>query len=170
MSLRGTGDKQVLGNRVGVFNVRLPVGERRADRRLHLIVQQTRSAKSDKRGASYPFLMDLLAFVPGAAFRWLGQQALGRVNVACTNVPGVAETRYMAGARIEAIYPFASVVEGTPIVIALLSYADRMGIGIDTDPEAIPDPHRITVHFEKALDDMEALAKHASATDGSPPR
>jgi diacylglycerol O-acyltransferase len=166
MNLRNTGDEKALGNRVGVFNVRLPVGERRADRRLQLVVQQTRSAKSDKRGASYPFLMDLLAFMPGAAFRWLGQQALGRVNVACTNVPGVSNRRYLAGARIDGIYPFASVVEGTPIVIAMLSYAGQMGIGIDTDPEAIPDPQRIRVHFEKALDEMEALAKHAEAQHG----
>jgi hypothetical protein len=64
----------------------------------------------------------------------------------------------MAGARIESIYPFASVVEGTPLVMALLSYAGRMEIGIDTDPEAIPDPHRITTLFEAALGEYEALA------------
>lgn len=158
MNLRGGGDRQTLGNRVGVFNIRLPVGERSASRRLRRIVQQTCTAKNDKRGASYPFLMDLLSFVPGAAFRWLGRQALGRVNIACTNVPGVAEPRYMAGARIEAIFPFASVVEGTPIVVAMLSYDGRMDVGIDTDPEAIPDPHRIAVHFEKALAELETLA------------
>jgi WS/DGAT/MGAT family acyltransferase len=163
MNLRGSDESHVLGNRVGVINIRLPVGERRPERRLQLIVQQTRSAKSDRRGASYPFLLDLLALVPGAAFRWLGQQALGRVNVACTNVPGVTEPRYMAGARIEAIYPFASVVEGTPVIVAMLSYAGRMDIGIDTDPEAIPDPHRVVVHFEAALKEMETLAQRAAA-------
>lgn len=163
MNLRGADEERVLGNRVGVINVRLPVGERRPDRRLQLIVRQTRRAKSDKRGASYPFLMDLLALVPGAGFRWLGHQALGRVNVACTNIPGLPEPRFMAGARIEAMYPFASVVEGTPIILAMLSYAGHMDIGIDTDPEAIPDPHRVAVHFEAALAEMETLARHAAA-------
>jgi hypothetical protein len=80
------------------------------------------------------------------------------VNVACTNVPGVGEPRFMAGARVDAIYPFASVVEGTPLVMALLSYAGRMQIGVDTDPEAIPDPHRITALFEKALKELDRLA------------
>lgn len=163
MSLRRPAEADSLGNRVGVFSIRLPVGERRPDRRLRLIREQTCRAKSDGRGAAYPLLMDLLALVPSAAFRWLGRQAIGRVNVACTNIPGVPEPRYMAGARVEAIYPFASVVEGTPLIVAMLSYAGNMNIGIDTDPEAIPDPHRVTVHFEAALRELEALSRRAPA-------
>ena len=64
---------------------------------------------------------------------------------------------HLAGARVTAIHPFASVVEGTPLVMALLSYAGRMEIGIDTDPEAIPDPHGITELFLAALDELESL-------------
>lgn len=63
---------------------------------------------------------------------------------------------------MEAIFPFASVVEGTPLVMALLSYAGRMDVGIDTDPEAIPDPHRIVELFTDALDDLEGLSERAS--------
>jgi hypothetical protein len=32
-----------------------------------------------------------------------------------------------------------------------------MDIGIDSDPEAIPDPHRIAELFHKGLDQMETL-------------
>ena len=95
------------------------------------------------------------------AMRWIARRSLGRVNVACTNVPGVAEPRSMAGAPIESIFPFASVVEGTPLVVALLSYAGRIELGIDTDPEAIPDPHRIAELFEAALEEYEKLAPRA---------
>ena len=91
--------------------------------RLRSVVEQTSRAKTDQRGAAMPFLTQTLPLVPGAALRWIARNSLGRVNVACTNIPGVRERRYMAGAEIEAIYPFASVVEGTPVVVALLSYA-----------------------------------------------
>jgi diacylglycerol O-acyltransferase / wax synthase len=158
MNLRGAGEHDTLGNRVGMFNIVLPVGERRPERRLALIAQQTHAAKADKRSAVYPFLMRTLTILPGAAFGWLARQSLGRVNVACTNIPGVPERRYMAGAEVQAIYPFASVVQGTPLVVALFSYAGAMNIGIDTDPEAIPDPHRIAELFHKGLDQMEALS------------
>ncbi|RIK99519.1 MAG: hypothetical protein DCC71_20275, partial [Proteobacteria bacterium] len=158
MNLRGQDERGALGNRVGMFTIALPVGEARPARRLARIVEQTSAAKSDRRAAAAPFLVEALAALPGAALRWLARSAIGRVNVACTNVPGTPHERWMAGARIESIYPFASVVEGTPLVVALLSYAGKMEIGIDTDPEAIPDPERIAALFEASLAELETLS------------
>jgi WS/DGAT/MGAT family acyltransferase len=158
MNLRGRVEGDAMGNRVGMFNVQLPVGERKPAKRLRLIQKQTRAAKEDGRGAAAPLFVEALTALPGGAFRLLARQALGQVNVSCTNVPGAPDRRYMAGTAVEAIYPFASVVEGTPLVMALLSYAGTMNIGIDTDPEAIPDPHRIAELFETSLAELEALA------------
>jgi WS/DGAT/MGAT family acyltransferase len=162
MNLRARDERDVLGNRVGMFRIALPVGEPRAERRLARVVEQTRAAKADRRGAAAPLLVEALALVPGSALRWIARRSLGRVNVACTNVPGVAEPRSLAGALVESIHPFASVVEGTPLVVALLSYAGKMEVGIDTDPEAIPDPERITALFEAALDELERLPASSS--------
>jgi WS/DGAT/MGAT family acyltransferase len=162
MSLRGEDELSALGNRVGMFSIVLPVGEQQPRRRIELITKQTAAAKTDKRGSAAPFLVRALILLPGIAFRWLARQSLGRVNLCCTNIPGVRERRYMAGAEVEAIYPFASVVEGTPLVVALLSYAGSMDIGIDTDPEAIPDPHRIAELFTAGLDEMAAVASHTA--------
>lgn len=158
MNLRGRDERDALGNRVGMFNIRLPVGEARPEQRLARIVEQTRAAKSDRRGAAAPILVEALTLLPGAAFRWIARHAIGRVNVSLTNVPGVPVQRWMAGARVDAIYGFASVVEGTPLIVAMVSYAGEMEIGIDTDPEAIPDPHRIAELFEEALAELERLA------------
>ena len=161
MNLRGRDERDALGNRVGMFTIALPVGEKQTARRLARIVEQTRAAKLDRRGAAAPLLVEALTLLPGAVLRLLARGALGRVNVACTNVPGTRHPRWMAGARIESIHPFASVVEGTPLVMALLSYAGKMEIGIDTDPEAIPDPQRIAALFAAALDELETLADRA---------
>jgi hypothetical protein len=102
--------------------------------------------------------VEALMTLPDVAFRRIARAAVGRVNVACTNVPGTAQRRYMSGARVEAIYPFASVMQGTPIVMALLSYAGTLHVGIDTDPEVIRAPGRIPALFEAALAELEALA------------
>lgn len=158
MNLRAAGDRNALGNRVGLFTVRLPLAEPRPARRLALVVAQTHAAKSDRRGAAAPLALQGLALLPGFAMRWLARRALGHYNLACTNVPGVARHRYLAGARIDAIYPFASVVEGTPLVMALMSYAGAMHVGLDTDPEAIPDPERLHALWDAALAELEALA------------
>ena len=164
MNLRGRDEHNTLGNRVGMFNIVLPLGEKRSKRRLERIVAQTKKAKGDGRTTLYPFLVQALTMLPGAAFRWLARQSIERVNVACTNIPGVRERRYLAGAEVLAIYPFASVVQGTPLVIALLSYGDMMEIGIDTDPEAIPDPHRIVELFTAALDELDPTSMPAQSS------
>jgi hypothetical protein len=44
-----------------------------------------------------------------------------------------------------------------------VSYADRMDIGIDTDPEAIPDPHRLAELLVASLDELESLALSAES-------
>jgi WS/DGAT/MGAT family acyltransferase len=164
MNLRGRDERDSLGNRVGTFTVRLPLAERRPLRRLEIVTAQTRAAKSDRRGAAAPVFLQAVGLLPGFAFRWIARQSLGKFNLACTNVPGVRERRYMAGARIEALYPFASVVEGTPLVMALLSYAGVMHVGIDSDPEAIPDPERVHALFEQGLVEMERLVRAARPT------
>lgn len=162
MSLRGRSERDRLGNRVGMFSIRLPVGEKTPAKRLARIVEQTHAAKSDKRSAAYPALIQGLTYVPGAVFRVLARQALGRVNLVCTNVPGIAEQRYMAGAAIEAVFPLVAIVEGTPLAIALLSYNGRLDIGIDSDPEAIPNPHRLGELLAEAFDELEGLAAQRS--------
>jgi len=158
MNLRGRADGDAMGNRVGMFNVQLPVGEPSARARLVRVREQTGAAKEDQRGVAGPLFVELATSLPGAVFRWIARQAVGQVNVACTNIPGARETRYMAGAKVEAIYPFASVMQGTPVVMALLSYAGALHIGIDTDPEAIPDPRRIAELFEAHIVMLEELA------------
>jgi diacylglycerol O-acyltransferase / wax synthase len=158
MNLRSKDERDMLGNRVGSFIVRLPLAPHPPDSRLEIIARQTRAAKNDRRGAAAPLLLQGVALLPGFAFRWIARRSLGKVNLACTNVPGMRERRYMAGARVEALYPFASVVEGTPLVIALLSYGGVMHVGIDTDPEAIPDPERLHELLDDGLVEMERLA------------
>jgi WS/DGAT/MGAT family acyltransferase len=155
INLRSADEEKTLGNRVGTFTVRLPLAERQAARRLRLVAEQTHAAKSDRRGAAAPFVLQGVSLLPGFAMRWIARRSLGKVNIACTNIPGVRERRYMAGARVDALYPFASVVEGTPLVMALLSYAGVMHVGFDTDPEAIPDPERIHALYEEALAELE---------------
>lgn len=155
ISLRRDEERHLLGNRVGMCNVALPIGERDPLQRLAYIREQTMAAKRDRRGSAYPFLMRLLTLTPSFVIRALAQATTGRINLIVTNVPGPPEVRYLAGARIDAIYPYAPVTLGLPLAIALLSYADTYGIGIDTDPSAIPDPDLLRHFLLEAEEEIE---------------
>ena len=169
MSLRQAQDRHALGNRVGAFNVALPIAESDPRKRLARIQQQTRTAKGDRRSAVYPLLMRALAVMPGFAYRLLAETATRHLNLICTNMPGPPTQRYLAGAKVEAIYPFAPVAHGVPLSIALLSYGDTYGIGIDTDPAAIPDPEVLHRYLAAAVDDIEHRAMHRAARTGPHP-
>lgn len=164
MNLRPDHERDALGNRVGAFTATLPVGEPDPLRRLARIRHQTAAAKSDRRGATYPLVARVLTFMPTFGYRLLSKAVTGRINLICTNMPGPAERRYLAGARVEAIHPFAPVALGTPLSIALLSYGDTYGIGIDTDPAAIPDPELLHRYLETALDELERRAMPRAET------
>jgi hypothetical protein len=138
--------------------VRLPVGARQPLVRLAQIRAQTGAAKSDRRGAVFPALFGAVAFMPSIMYRVLAQTVTERINLICTNVPGPTVPRYLAGARIEAMYPFAPVALGTPLSVALMSYGDVVGVGIDTDPAAIPDPERLARYLGDAVDELERIA------------
>jgi WS/DGAT/MGAT family acyltransferase len=158
MSLRQSEERQALGNRVGAFNVALPIGQPDPLLRLARIQRQTGAAKRDRRGAAWPLMMRVMASMPGFAYRLLAQTVTGRVNLICTNMPGPPVQRYLAGAKIEAMYPFAPVALGTPLSIALMSYGDSYGVGVDTDPAAIPDPELLTRYLAAAVDEIEDRA------------
>jgi hypothetical protein len=93
------------------------------------------------------------------AFRAFAQSVSGRVGLICSNVPGPPLKRYLAGAKIDAVYPFAPVLLGIPIAIALVSYGDSCCIGIDADPAAIPDPQTLNQNFAAAIDEIALRAK-----------
>jgi diacylglycerol O-acyltransferase len=166
VSLREAGERQALGNRVGALNIALPVGERDLFVRLAHIQRQTGAAKRDRRGAAWPLMMRVMTSMPAFAYRLLAQTVTGRINLICTNIPGPPTQRYLAGAKIVAMYPFAPVALGTPLSVALMSYGDTYGVGIDSDPAAIPDPELLTRYLAAAVDEIEDRALPRPARKG----
>jgi WS/DGAT/MGAT family acyltransferase len=164
INLREPHERAALGNRVGMCNVALPVGERDPLRRLERLRAQTGAAKRDRRGALFPALFGVVAFTPAVVYRVLARTITERINLICTNVPGPTTDRYLAGAKIEAMYPFAPVAMGAPLSVALMSYGDVLGVGIDTDPAAIPDPERLTRYFSDAVNELERIVRRRAGT------
>lgn len=158
MNLRRREEHRQLGNRVGAFYVALPAAEKNPLARLERIRAQTTTAKQDRQGSAYQMLMQASALLPAGAFRAASRALAGRVHLICTNVPGPPRQRYLAGAKVEALYPFAPVMLGTPLSVALVSYGGTYGIGIDADPAAVPDPDRVGRYLTDEIDRIERLA------------
>jgi hypothetical protein len=68
-------------------------------------------------------------------------------------------TRFVAGAEIEAAYPFAPVAPHCPISVALYGYRDRLFVGVDADATAVPDVERFCAELARSFEQVVAASR-----------
>jgi WS/DGAT/MGAT family acyltransferase len=76
------------------------------------------------------------------------------MNVTISNVPGPAETRYLNGAGLEALYPVSLAFQGLGLNITCVSYDGRLNIGVIGSRDALPHLQHIAVYIGEALDGL----------------
>ena len=90
----------------------------------------------------------------GAAVLGVGVAA----DASASTMQGPARAAYMAGAKVQGMYPFSSL-PGVAIAATLLAYGDRACIGVTTDERAVPDPEVLRSCLQDALDEVVALGR-----------
>ena len=86
------------------------------------------------------------------------------MNAVVSNVPGPPFPLYFAGARITGMYPGSVIVEGMGLNITVLSYMDRIDIGLTSDPELVPDLWHMAELLPAALDELMQASGLGPAT------
>jgi diacylglycerol O-acyltransferase / wax synthase len=84
---------------------------------------------------------------------------LKRVEMLASNVPGVPQPVWLAGARITGYYAFGPTI-GSAVNATLMSYAGVCNIGINIDTHAIDDPETWLQCLDAAFQDVLAAAPH----------
>jgi WS/DGAT/MGAT family acyltransferase len=77
-------------------------------------------------------------------------------NLILSNVPGPPIPLYLAGARLVGIYPLGPVLDGAGLNVTVLSQEDRVGFGIISCAELVPDPWEIAAAIPAALDELRS--------------
>ncbi len=80
-------------------------------------------------------------------------------NVVISNVAGPPIQIYLAGAKIEGLYPLGPVLEGPGLNITIVSYRDRVGFGLIACADNLPDLEGLARHFPVAVEQMLAAAR-----------
>jgi WS/DGAT/MGAT family acyltransferase len=79
------------------------------------------------------------------------------VDFTTSNVPGAPMDVYMAGARVDAQFPFGPL-SGAGVNITLMSGPEEVFLGINTDPAAVPDPEVFVGCLQEGFDEILKLA------------
>ncbi len=130
--------------------------------RLEMIQEDTQHAKESLNAVGAEMLQDWAEFTSARAFNLAvrlysstGLSATAPIhNVIISNVPGPVFPLYLAGARVEAIYPIGPVFEGAGLNITLFSFAGSVDFGFMVDRDMVPEVWMLADLVVEALEDL----------------
>ena len=165
VSLRGKSDGVSDGNAIGAVLCDLATEVIDPESRLRRVHESMDEAKQVMAGRTPLQIMAVsginiigvaLQFVPGAA------QLAGRppFNIVISSVPGTSEVHYWNGGRLDTSYPASVTLDNLALNITTISYADELQFGIVGCRSSVPNLHRLVVHLEDALAELEDMIAH----------
>lgn len=170
ISLRAEGDATA-NNQVSAALVDLATEIADPRARLDAIVGKTRAMKArigslgslipkDAPSLGSPWLLSGLVSLYG---RSRLADRLRVSNLTISNVPGPQVPLYLAGARLDAMYPLSIVIHGVALNITIQSYLGQLCFGLIACRRAVPDVRHLAEGLERALQALRELPPVAEA-------
>jgi WS/DGAT/MGAT family acyltransferase len=153
VALRGASAGGELGNQVGLMVVALPVDEPDPVSRLRQVTRATTLHKQRRDVLAGLQPVGSLAMLR-ALNRYSRHQRL--VDVFVTNVPGPQRPMFLLGARLLEVFPVVQLAGNVILSTAVVSYDGQLNIGIQTDPDALPDGDVFTDGLRRSLEELAA--------------
>ena len=149
-----------MGNKFAATTVALPVAlddplER--VRVLHRRVHGPSRAHGSVGTRWLPHVFALCEFVPPPLLRAAIPPLLTRqtlADLAVSNIPGSRSPLYLFGSPMLGLHPFIDVVGNVGLIVGVLSYRDRLGVGVTVDPDVAGGPAAITDLLADAADEL----------------
>ena len=160
VSVRAPGEQH--GNELSMMVCPLGTITRDPLVRLRHISRSTRKAKQHLRELSPTARQDYMNMVllPAVVLTVAGASTSvpPPFNVLVSNVPGPARRLYMAGSRLEEIYPLSLVSDAQALNITAVSSGTKLCLGIAACPDNLPQIERLEAHLEAAYRELKAAA------------
>ncbi|HZC73379.1 MAG TPA: wax ester/triacylglycerol synthase domain-containing protein [Jatrophihabitans sp.] len=145
------------GNRITLARMTLPAGIASPAVRIKRIQEVVGAWRREPALAHTQRIAAGLNFMPRSYL----QNMLKRVEMLASDVPGVPQPVWLAGARIIGYYAFGPTI-GAAVNATLMSYAGMCNIGINIDTQAIDDPALWMDCLDAAFEDVLAAAPATS--------
>lgn len=173
ISIRTAGDESTVDNQVSGMTVPLHDDVDDVLEQLRRVSRATKPAKEQLGAVAATLLQDWSEYAPPAvaaqAMRFYSRAGLARrhppiANVTLSNVPGPPIPLYLAGSQMVAMYPIGPVIHNQRVNITVVSYLDRMFLGVVADRDAVPDTDELVEHFQVALAEIVKVSEEAGAS------
>ncbi|HEU4428024.1 MAG TPA: wax ester/triacylglycerol synthase family O-acyltransferase [Myxococcota bacterium] len=146
------------GNQFAPMRMIVPVGIEDARERLREIQGLVREQRAEKALPLVDDIMGAINALPRAASLALIGSMLKAIDFVTSNVPGPRFPVYLAGAKIERMFPFGPPA-GAALNVTLYSYDGVCQIGVNCDRAAVPDAELLTECLERGFEEVLAAAR-----------
>jgi WS/DGAT/MGAT family acyltransferase len=178
-SVRTDEERGTFGNKVTGMILPIPTDVADPRERLMRAHEILVRAKDQQKGLPASLMTDVSNFLPPALFTRASRLALevtGRLwpalNLVVSNVPGPPVPLYCAGAKMLGHYPVSVITDGVGLNITVMSYLDKIDVGIVADRDAIDDAWTMMDSMEQALDELMVVVcgRHSTSRERSESR
>ena len=175
VSLRVEGDDE-FSNKVTTTAVTLATDQEDPIERLRTISDEANQAKDLARGSGMG-MTELLSILPPILVNTMlntapAEQAskMMGANLIVSNVRGCPEPMFVAGARMETMYPMSILTNGMCLNVTCVSYAENVDFGIVVAPDLFPQPWDLVDGLGEVLAEYLLLARKSMAPPAKKPR
>ena len=163
VNLRTPEEMGTLGNKFGLVFLSLPVGIGDPLERLHEVHKRMLELKDSKEAPVALGILSAMGMSPQEFQGTLVQMFGSKTTAVMTNVPGPPMPLYMAGEKIEELMFWVPQSGRVSLGISIISYANKVFLGIASDAGLVPDPDLIMEGFYTEFEALMALVHEADA-------
>jgi WS/DGAT/MGAT family acyltransferase len=164
VSVRG-GDDDVAANRTSAMFTSLGTDVADPIERLKVVQQANKVGKGDQSALGDDLVAQVTEVAPPnttavlarfyTSLRLADRHPVVH-NVVVSNVAGPPMQIYVAGAKVDGLYPLGPVLEGPGLNITIVSYRDRVGFGLIACSDNLPDLDQLAAQFPAAVEETLA--------------
>lgn len=167
-NLRSLDEPLTLGNKFGLVFLELPVGVADPVERMEALKAHMDSLKASPEPMAIYALLNVVGMGPVEIENLLvtifGTKATGVM----TNVPGPRKQLYLGGSPLRDVMFWVPQSGRLGLGVSIISYNNKVLVGIVTDAGLIPDPESVVCAYEQSFAEMANLLAMVRA-DGHPP-
>jgi diacylglycerol O-acyltransferase / wax synthase len=154
-----------LGNKFGLVLLALPIYEEDPLERLMTVRQRMLALKNTPEAVVAFGILGAMGLTPLDVQRVIVQLFAMKATAVMTNVPGPPIPLYMAGAELTDIMFWVPQSGRMGLGTSILSYADKVYLGVVTDVGLTPDPEKIIEGFHREYEELMQLVALAQAME-----
>ncbi|GLZ52994.1 wax ester/triacylglycerol synthase family O-acyltransferase [Actinomycetospora sp. NBRC 106378] len=137
VSLRADADSAG-GNRIASLRLAGHIAEKDPVARMATIAADVARGRAEPAADDIGLVSPLLARLPGSVMAAVAGGVTKGNDLQASNVPGIREDVFLAGARVDRMFPYAPR-PGCAAMITMLTHGDTCCLGANIDPAAITD-------------------------------